>query len=219
MMRIHGIKSRVMAASFVACIMLGMAGCGKKAKDFDGAAIESILVKNGSVKIQTYDEFMKFQEEDIPEDILDAGYSKYVSFSGSDAQKLFNDRNQIYHEKTYYKVSDVLLMEAGKTATETSMDYVNIIWLDFESEEMAEEFYKNEIVDVGSGYVVHDVDISGEKDGYNYLITRAKAQTAGGGSYQMKDKIIRISYNLKSLSDKTIEEICREFGIKDPLKA
>ena len=135
-----------MAAFFVACVMLGTAGCGNKAKDFDGAVIESILVKNGSEKIQTYDEFMKFQEEDIPEDILDAGYSKYVSFSGLDAKKLFNDRNQIYHQKTYYKVSDVLLMEYGKTATETSMDYVNIIWIDFESEEMAEEFFEIEIV-------------------------------------------------------------------------
>lgn len=216
MMRIRRIKTRVMAVFFVACVMLGTAGCGMKAKDFDGAVIESILVKNGSEKIQTYDEFMKFQEEDIPEDILDAGYSKYVSFSGLDAKKLFNDRNQIYHQKTYYKVSDVLLMEYGKTATETSMDYVNIIWLDFESEEMAGEYFENEILGAEPGNVVLDVERSGKKDGYSYKIQRT--HDAGSGTYQMKDKIIRIVFFLNELSDKTIEDTCREFGIQNPLK-
>ncbi len=207
---------RVAAISLVACMALGLAGCGTKVKDFNVSTLESILRKHNAEKLETLQDYEAAAEQSLTDEQIKNGYAYYVSVTGDDAQRMFNNKNLLYHTKTYYKVSEALYMDSAIEATETSLNATNIYLLTFETEEMAQEFMDNEITK-NEGSVVLNVNKSGSKNGYRYTIRRSRG--AGGGTYLNGKTLLHIVFVRQDDDDALIKEVCKEFGVMNPLTA
>lgn len=207
---------RVAAVSLAACVMLGLAGCGQKVKDFNVSTLENIIRKYNAEKIETLRDYEAIAEQDLTDEQIKNGYSYYISVAGDDAQRLFNNRDFLYHEKTYYKVSEALYLNSYIEASETSLNATSIYLLTFETEEMAQEFLENEITK-SEGNVVLNVNKTGSKNGYRYTIRRS--QHAGGGTFLNGKTLLHIVFIREDDDDALIKEVCKEFGVMNPLTA
>lgn len=214
-MRMRRFLSGTMAISLAVCMVLASAGCKKKFKEFSFDSMEKLFQKHGSDQFASFSEYAENNAEPIPEEDLEKGYCHYLYCEGQEAQTVFE--NTVTLVRSPYKVTKALYLEYGKDFSETRMDYVAIELFTFASEEEAAEFFQKHYGSDEESMVRYDVERFGEKNGYSYSINRTDGQ--GGAAYLYKDKLLRIVFFLGEAKNDIIADICKEFGIMNPLKA